>query len=114
MDRSNVHQRGWSIVWWYLALTVSVAVLPASAQSPQARLQELEAALQAQPQEVKYLVELGRLYAEIGRIRDGLTLLERAVGIAPKHPGALACLGSLQVRMTQTTEDPGEKLQWFK
>ena len=114
MNSSIVNQRGWSIVRWCLALTVSVAVLPAGAQLPQERIQELETALQVQPQEVRYLVELGRLYAEVGRIRDGLTLLERAVGIAPQHPGARAWLGSLQVRMARTTQGTSEQLQWFK
>jgi len=77
-------------------------------------MQELEAALQAQPNDVPKLVVLARLYADAGRIPDGLKLLERAVAIAPHDPAARVWLGSVQTQMARTTEDLGERLQWAK
>ncbi len=112
MIRSNFNTRllitSWLGAWLIVSLATGVA------QSPQERLQALETALQSQPYDVPKLVALGRLYAEVGRIPDALKLLERAVVIAPNDPAARAWLGSVQVQMTRTTEDLGERLQWAK
>src|SRR5262249_48149356 len=95
-----------------LACTVGAALLvgvaTGAAQSPQERMQALETALQTQPNDVPKLVALGRLYAETGRIPDGLKLLEKAVAIAPHDPAARVWLGSVQTQMSRTTEDLGE------
>jgi tetratricopeptide (TPR) repeat protein len=84
------------------------------AESPPPALAELEAAARARPTDVPALVELGRSYAERGRIADALALLERAVTLEPKNPAARVWLGSVQVRMARTTQDPGAQLQWVK
>lgn len=101
-----------------LACTVGAALLvgvaTGAAQSPQERMQALETALQTQPNDVPKLVALGRLYAETGRIPDGLKLLEKAVAIAPHDPAARVWLGSVQTQMSRTTEDLGERQQWAK
>jgi tetratricopeptide (TPR) repeat protein len=91
-----------------------VGAVMGAEQSPQERMQALETALQAQPNDVPQIVALGRLYAETGRITDGLKLLEKAVAIAPHDPAARVWLGSVQTQMARTTEDLGERQQWAK
>jgi tetratricopeptide (TPR) repeat protein len=112
MIRSIFNTRLLIASWLGASLIVSLAT--GAAQTPQEQLQALETALQSQPNDVPKLVALGRLYTEIGRIPDGLKLLERAIVIAPNDPAARAWLGSVQVQMTRTTEDLGERLQWAK
>lgn len=112
MLRSIINPRILIASWLGAALLAGTAM--GAAQSPQERIQELVTALHTQPNDVKQLVALGRLYAEIGKIPDGLKLLERAVTIAPNDPAARVWLGSVQVQMTRTTEDLGERLQWVK
>ena len=112
MVRSIVNARVLIVFWLGAALLVGIAT--GVAQSLQERIQALETALQAQPNDVTTLVALGRIYAETGKIPDGLKLLERAVAIAPSDPSARVWLGSVQVQMTRTTEDLGERLQWVK
>ena len=112
MVRSIVNARVLIVFWLGAALLVGIAT--GVAQSLQERIQALETALQAQPNDVTTLVALGRLYAETGKIPDGLKLLERAVAIAPNDPSARVWLGSVQVQMTRMTEDLGERLQWMK
>jgi len=108
ITRSRLLITAWIGAW----LLVGAAM--GAAQSPQERMQELEAALQAQPNDVQKLVVLARLYADTGRIPEGLKLLERAVAIAPHDPAARVWLGSVQTQMARTTEDLGERLQWAK
>ena len=91
-----------------------VGAVMGAAQSPQERMQALETALQAQPDDVPKLVALGRLYAEAGRVPDGLKLMEKAVAITPHDPAARVWLGSVQTQMSRTTEDLGERQQWAK
>src|SRR5215468_6401083 len=90
-----------------LGASLIVSLTTGLAQSPQERMQALETALQTQPNDVPKLVALGRLYSEIGRIPDGLKLLEKAVAIAPHDPAARVWLGSVQTQMSRTTEDLG-------
>jgi tetratricopeptide (TPR) repeat protein len=111
-DRTDV------VIRWIAAVSLTGGLLApcslARAQAPPARLPELEAAVQARPADGRALVELARAYADGGRIAEGLKLLERAVALDSKDPAARAWLGSVQVRMARTTEDPGAQLQWVK
>ena len=102
------------LITFMVGAVLLVGITTGAAQSPQERMQALETALQTQPNDVPKLVALGRLYAETGRIPDGLKLLEKAVAIAPHDPAARVWLGSVQTQMSRTTEDLGERQQWAK
>jgi tetratricopeptide (TPR) repeat protein len=112
MFHSVIHSR--MVIVSCLGAALLVSTTTGAAQSPQERMQGLETALQTQPNDAVKLVALGRLYAETGRIPDGLKLLERAVSVAPHDPAARVWLGSVQTQMARTTDDLGARLQWAK
>jgi tetratricopeptide (TPR) repeat protein len=64
----------------------------------------LLAVLDAQPQHVGALNNLGRIFLELGNFDRADTYLEKAQGLQPDNPGVLHNLGSLRRRQNRTDE----------
>gem|GEM_PF-1150102 len=117
--RASVSRREVAVLGFFWAMVVSIAVMtlvnlaagPAAKPQPQAqapnaagseaRIAQLEARLQAAPEDVEAMVALGDIYIDTRRAMEAFRLFQRAVELESGHVHALNDLAGLYQQIGQ-------------